>query len=166
MVASNLFFNSIASILSRPNPRLKASYSLARILSQLDLRDMPYDEGVNPNRRTDATRHVSIGIWLIPVEENQSPSIADTSLAQPAVTCDLRRHGMGVLVPARITAKRLLVAVADLEESWRFFLTDVQHISSRPGGWFQLGLDVAEMVDLESLQMVHFRNHLNDRAGV
>jgi hypothetical protein len=50
------------------------------------------------------------------------------------------------------------LAIADLDESWRFFLTDLRHQSSRPGGWFQLGLDVINIVDPESLQMSHFRN--------
>ncbi|MBC7965833.1 MAG: hypothetical protein H7Z17_07895, partial [Fuerstia sp.] len=141
-----------------PDPRLKASYSLSRILTQLDLRDMPYEEGMNPNRRHDETRHVSIGIWLIPVEADQCPEAANTALAEPAVTCDLRRQGIGVLVPKHMTAKRFLVAVADLDESWRFFLTEVRHQSTRPGGWLQLGLDVIKIVDPESLQMSHFRN--------
>ncbi|MEJ7593658.1 MAG: hypothetical protein WKF77_19130 [Planctomycetaceae bacterium] len=37
------------------------------------------------------------------------------------------------------------------------FLTEVRHQSTRPGGWFQLGLDVIRMIDPESLQMSHFR---------
>ena len=161
MIAANLVINSISSMLHRPDPRRKASYSLARILSQLDVRDLPYDEGVSPNRRNDTTRHVSIGIWLIPVQPHQQPSATDTSLAQPAVTCDLRRQGIGVLVPSQSTATRFLVAVADLDEVWRFFLTDVRHQSARPGGWRQLGLDIVRTVELESLQMLRFRNRLN-----
>ena len=157
MIKSNPILSSIASMLRGPDPRLKASYSLSRILSQLDMRDMPYDGGVNTNRRDDGTRHIAIGIWLIPMDARQSPSEADASLAEPAVTCDLRRHGIGVLVPKHTTATRFLVAFADLDESWRFFLTEVRHQSIRPGGWFQLGLDVIRMVDPESLQLSHFR---------
>ena len=166
MIKSNPIFSSLASMLCGPDPRIKASYSLSRILSQLDLRDMPYEEGVNTNRRRDVTRHVSIGIWLIPISANQSPDAADTSLAEPAVTCDLRRQGIGVLVPKHMTATRFLVAVEDLDELWRFFLTEVRHQSVRPGGWFQLGLDVIKIVDPESLQMSHFRNRRSELSGL
>jgi len=164
VITANPVFNSLTSILNRPHPRRKASMVLSRIMSQLDLRDLPYDEGVNKNRRQDGTRHVSIGIWLIPIDDKQSPSNVDTSHALPAVTCDLRRHGIGVLVPTNMQAKQFLVAVADLDDVWRFFLTDVRHASSRPGGWHQLGLDVVTTIDLESLQMLHFRNRLNSFA--
>lgn len=165
MIKTNPILSSISSMLRGPDPRLKASYSLSRILSQLDLRDMPYDEGVSTNRRHDGTRHVSIGIWLIPVDAGQCPSAADASLAEPAVTCDLRRQGIGVLVPKHSTSTRLLVVVADLDESWRFFLTEVRHQSARPGGWFQLGLDVIKIIDPESLQMSHFRNRRSEMSG-
>lgn len=166
MIKANPVINAVASMLHRANPRRKASLSLSRILTQLDMRDLPYDEGVNTNRRHDVTRHVSIGIWLVPIEANQSPAAADTSFAQPAVTCDLRRQGIGVLVPKQMTATRFLVAVADLDDSWRFFLTEVRHQSTRPGGWFQLGLDVVKVVDPESLQMSHFRNRRSDLSGL
>ena len=96
MIKSNPILRSIASMLRGPDLRLKASYSLSRILSQLDMRDMPYDGGVNTNRRDDGTRHIAIGIWLIPMDARQSPSEADASLAEPAVTCDLRRQGGGL----------------------------------------------------------------------
>ncbi len=160
MITANPVFNSLTSILNRLHPRRKASMVLSRIMSQLDLRDLPYDEGVNKNRRQDGTRHVSIGIWLIPIEDTQTPSNVDTSLAMPAVTCDMRRQGIGVLVTTNVRATRFLVAVADQDEGWRFFLTDVRHVSTRPGGWHQLGLDVVKIIDLESLQMMHFRNRL------
>ena len=166
MISATPIFDSLASILNRPHPRRKASMVLSRIMSQLDLRDLPYDEGVNKNRRQDGTRHVSIGIWLIPIDDKQSPSNADTSHALPAVTCDLRRHGIGVLVPTIMQTKQFLVAVADLDDVWRFFLTEVRHVSSRPGGWHQLGLDVVTTIDLESLQMLHFRNRLKSFAGL
>ena len=130
------------------------------------LRDLPYDEGVDKNRRQDGTRHVSIGIWLIPIEVNQSPSNVDTSHALPAVTCDMRRQGIGVLVPTNMQARRFMVAVADQNEVWRFFLTEVRHVSSRPGSWHQLGLDVVKTIDLESLQLLDFRNRVNSFAGL
>ena len=166
MIAANPVFNSLTSILNRPNPRRKASMALSRIMTQLDLRDLPFEQGVDKNRRKDGTRHVSIGIWLIPIEDNQSPSNVDTSLALPAVTCDLRRQGIGVLVPTNIRAQRFMVAVSDQDGVWRFFQTDVRHVSCRPGGWHQLGLDVLKTVDLESLQMLHFRNRVNSFSGV
>ncbi|MEJ7593657.1 MAG: hypothetical protein WKF77_19125 [Planctomycetaceae bacterium] len=94
MIKTNPIIRSIASMLSGPDQNLKARHSLSRILSQLDMRDMPYDEGLNTNRRNDGTRHVSIGIWLIPIEANQSAAAAEMSFAEPAVTCDLRRQGI------------------------------------------------------------------------
>ena len=165
MIQANAILSSLSSLLRGPDPRRKASYSLSRILSQLELRDLPYNEGISANRRCDGTRHVSIGIWLIPVEANQDPSAADIAVAQPAVTCDLRRQGMGVLVPKHMTATHFLVAVADLDDTWRFFRTDVRHQSDRPGGWFQLGLDIVRSVDLEPLQMLCFRKRLSTFAG-
>ena len=165
MIRSNAILSSFASMLRGPDPRLKASYSLSRILSQLDLRDMPYDEGMNASRRQDVTRHVSIGIWLIPIAADQGPDTADTKLAEPAVTCDLRRQGIGVLVPKHMTATRFLVAFEDLDELWRFFLTEVRHQSVRPGGWFHLGLEVIRIVEPESLQISHFRNRRSEFSG-
>ena len=160
MIKANPVIDSIASLLHRSDPRKKASLVLSRILTQLDMRDLPYDEGVNTNRRRDATRRVSIGVWLIPVDPDQNPSSADTSVAEPGVTCDLRRQGIGVLVPEEQTATRFLVAVCDLDELWRFFLTELRHESPRPGNWFHLGLDVVKIIDLESLQMSRFRKRL------
>ena len=165
MIKTLPILSSVASMLRGPDPRHKASCSLSRIVSQLDLRDMPYDEGLIKNRRDGVTRHVSLGIWLIPMDDNQSPSAADTSFAEPAVTCDLRRHGIGVLVPKQTTAKRFLVAVADFDESWQFFLTEVRHQSVRPGGWFHLGLEVIRIVEPESLQISHFRNRRSEFSG-
>jgi hypothetical protein len=166
MIAANPVFNSLTSILNRPNPRLKASMALSRIMTQLDVRDLPYEQGVDTNRRQDGTRHVSIGVWLIPVEDNQSASSVETSNAVPVATCDLRRQGIGVLVPTAVRVRRFIVAVADQENVWRFFLTDVRHVSSRPGGWHQVGLDVAKTIDLESLQLLHFRNRVNSFASL
>ena len=153
--------NTIASMLSKPDLKRKASISLSRILTQLDMRDLPYETDLNSNRRNDVTRHVSIGIWLIPIEASQSPTAADTSYAQPAVTCDLRRQGIGVLVSSHVTAARFLVAVADLDDVWRFFLAEVRHQSQRPGGWFQVGLHVLTIVDLEPQQTSQFRTCLS-----
>ena len=166
MIAANPIFNSLTSILNRPNPRRKASMALSRIMTQLDLRDLPYEQGVDKNRRQDGTRHISIGVWLIPMAAKESASSVETSNAVPAVTCDMRRQGIGVLVPTNLQARQFIVAVADQDNVWRFFLTDVRHVSSRPGGWHQLGLDVAKTIDLESLQMLHFRNRVNSFASL
>lgn len=166
MIAANPIFNSLTSILNRPNPRRKASMALSRIMTQLDLRDLPYEQGVDKNRRQDGTRHISIGVWLVPMAANQSVSSVETSNAVPAVTCDMRRQGIGVLVPTNLQARQFIVAVADQDTVWRFFLTDVRHVTSRPGGWHQLGLDVVKTVDLESLQMLHFRNRVNSFSSL
>ena len=135
-------------------------------MTQLDLRDLPYEQGVDNNRRQEETRHISIGVWLVPMAANQSVSSVETSNAVPAVTCDMRRQGIGVLVPTNLQARQFIVAVADQDDVWRFFLTNVRHVSSRPGGWHQLGLDVAKTIDLESLQLLHFRNRVNSFASL
>ena len=36
--------NTIASMLNKPELKRKASMSLSRILTQLDMRDLPYDQ--------------------------------------------------------------------------------------------------------------------------
>lgn len=165
MVAVKPIFSSLASILNGPDHRQKASMALSRIMTQLDVRDLPYEQGVDKNRRHNETRHVSIGVWLIPVEDDQSTSGVETSNAVPAVTCDMRRQGIGVLVPANIQVRRFIVAVADQDNVWRYFLTHVRHVSSQPGGWHQLGLDVEKTIDLESIQLLHFRNRVNSFAS-
>lgn len=83
MIAANPIFNSLTSILNRPNPRRKASMALSRIMTQLDLRHLPYEQGVDKNRRQDGTRHISIGVWLVPTAANQSVSSVETSNAVP-----------------------------------------------------------------------------------
>lgn len=149
-------------MLHRPDPRQQASLSIARLLSQLDLEALPFEEGVQPSRRDAETRHVAIGIWLIPLNENQRPDDADMNRAIPAATCDLRRHGIGVLTPAKLPSKRFIVAVADLENAWKFFVAESRHQSDRPGGWHQLGLHIEKVWQPESLQIVHFRHRVEN----
>ncbi len=47
MITAGVVINSVTSMLHKPNLKRKASLSLSRILTQLDMRDLPYDEGVN-----------------------------------------------------------------------------------------------------------------------
>jgi hypothetical protein len=154
--------NAVTSMLHRPDARLQASLSLARLMSQLDLEAMPFEEGVQASRRDAETRHVAIGIWLIPLDEKQNADAADMKKAIPATTCDLRRNGIGVLTPARLGSKKFVVAVADLENAWKFFVAETRHQSDRPGGWHQLGLHVEKIWQPGSMQIVQFRHRVEN----
>ncbi len=160
MVQSIPILNTISNMLHRSDPRRQASIALARLLTRLDLECMAYDEGVVANRRDAQTRHVAIGIWLIPMGENQKLDDVDTKKAIPATTCDLRRHGIGVLTPVRLQAEKYIVAVSDSENVWRFFVSRVRHQSERTGGWTHLGLSVEKIWSPGSLQTMHFRNRV------
>ena len=154
--------NAISNLLHRTNPRQQVGLSIARLMTQLDLESMPFEEGVQPSRRDAHTRQMAIGIWLIPLNETGNPDDADMNTAIPAVTCDLRRLGIGVLTPAKLPSKRFILAVADLENVWRFFVADSRHQSDRPGGWYQLGLYVEKVWQPGSLQTVAFRKRVEN----
>ena len=152
--------NAIASLLHRPDPRQQASLYISRLMSQVDLATMPFDEGIQASRREAQTRHVAIGIWLIPMNADQKPDQADMNRAIPAATCDLRRNGIGVLTPARLQSKQFIVAVPDSENTWKYFVAESRHQSDRPGGWHQLGLSIEKIWEPGSLQIMHFRNRV------
>lgn len=152
--------NAIASMLHRPDERKQASLAIARLMSQLDLEAMPFEQGVQLSRRDAQTRHVAIGIWLIPMGEDQRPGDVSMKTAVPATTCDLRRNGIGVLTPAPPQARKFMVAVADLENTWKFFIAESRHQSERPGGWNQLGLSIQKVWEPDSLQIMQFRNRV------
>lgn len=160
MIQQIPILNTIAGMLHRPDQRKQASLAIARLMSQFDLEAMPFELGVEPSRRDAQTRHVAIGLWLIPIGENQSLGDVSMKSAVPATTCDLRRNGFGVLTPAQLPAERFVVAVADLENTWKFFIAEARHKSERPGGWHQLGLSVQRIWEPNSLQSMQFRNRI------
>ena len=144
------------------HPRQQAGLALTRLLSQFDMGQMPYESGTRPSRRSEGTRSVAIGIWLIPFEENRDPEHADMQKAIPAATCDLRRQGIGVLMPVKLTSRKFIAAVADPENAWRYFVVSARHVTDRPGGWYQLGLSVESMYEPDSLQTLRFRQRVEN----
>lgn len=162
MISRLPILSTLGGMFNRRDPRQEAGLALTRLLSQFDMEAMPYDRGMRESRRDDNSRHVAIGVWLIPLTENQDPDKADLNKAIPAATCDLRRHGIGVLMPVKLQSKKFIVAIADMEKTWRFFLVGVRHQSDRPGGWFQLGLSVDRIWEPDSLQTVQFRHRIEN----
>ena len=154
--------SNLGGVFQKRNPRQQAGLALSRLLTQFDMGQMPYESGSRPSRRTDSTRNVAIGIWLIPYEENRGPEQADLQKAIPAATCDMRRQGIGVLMPVKLTASKFIAAVADLENVWRFFVVTARHVTDRPGGWFQMGLSVESIYEPDSLQKLRFRQRVEN----
>lgn len=154
--------SNLGGVFQKRNPRQQAGLALTRLLTQFDMGQMPYESGTRPSRRTEGTRSVSIGIWLIPFEENRGPDNADMQKAIPAATCDLRRQGIGVLMPVKLTSRKFIAAVADLENVWRYFVVSARHVTDRPGGWYQLGLSVESMYEPDSLQTIRFRQRVEN----
>ena len=146
--------SNLGGVFQKRHPRQQAGLALSRLLTQFDLGQMPYESGSRPSRRADCTRNVAIGIWLIPFEEGRSPENVDLHKAIPAATCDMRRQGIGVLMPVKLAASRFLAAVADPENVWRFFVVT--------GGWFQMGLSVEAMYEPDSLQTLRFRHRVEN----
>jgi hypothetical protein len=156
---------SFKNFFGRRDPRQEAGLTLARLLTQLDLLEMPFDNGVRQTRRSNSTRYVAIGIWLMPLGAKQNPEDANFDNALPAVTADLRRLGVGLLMPLRLPASRVLLAFADAEDHWKFFVCNVRHNSPGPGGWFKIGLAVEGTWEPEPLQISHFRNRIMNAFG-
>jgi hypothetical protein len=156
------FLSNLGGVFLKRHPRQQAGLALTRLLSQFDMGQMPYETGTRPSRRSEATRSVAIGIWLIPFEENRGPEHADMQKGIPAATCDLRRQGIGVLMPVKLTSRNFIAAVADPENVWRYFVVTACHVTDRPGGWYQLGLSVESMYEPDSLQTIRFRQRVEN----
>ncbi len=144
----------------------KASLALARILSQRDLELLPFQEGVQESKRRDKPRQISMGMWIVPFT-GEIP-LEEVSLEDvfPAVSCDLRREGIGVLVSSDINAPGCIVAIADKEEVWRFFSTTICHRTPRPGSWLQIGLHVDGLLEPTGGQMQEFLHAVATISGI
>lgn len=134
-----------------------ASVVLARILSQRDLELLPYQEGVEESKRRDQTRQISLGLWIVPLTADADTSDVSLRTATPVVSCDFRREGIGILVCGRFEAECCIVATADHEDVWRFFMTTVRHRTPRPGNWTHIGLRVDSVLQPSAWQMHSFR---------
>lgn len=154
--------SNLGGVFQKRHPRQQAGLALTRLLSQFDMGQMPYETGTRPSRRSEGTRSVAIGIWLIPFEENRGPENADMHKAIPVATCDMRRQGIGVLMPVKLTSRKFIAAVADPENVWRYFIVSARHVTDRPGGWYQLGLSVECMYEPDSLQTIRFRQRVEN----
>ena len=154
--------SNLGGVFQKRHPRQQAGLALTRLLTQFDMGQMPYESGTRPSRRSEGTRHVAIGIWLIPFEENRGPEHADMQKGIPAATCDLRRQGIGVLMPVKLSSRKFIAAVADPENVWRYFVVSARHVTDRPGGWYQLGLSVESMYEPDSLQTLRFRQRVEN----
>ncbi len=154
--------SSLGGMFTRRDPRQQAALALARLLSQIDMEAMPFDKGVQQSRRQDDTRHVSIGVWLVPLAADLHPDDASLDKAIPAATCDLRRHGIGVLLPLELKTKALIVAVADKDNVWRFFIGHVRHQSGRPGGWFHVGVSIVQIWEPAKHQTIEFCHRIEN----
>ena len=154
--------SNLGGVFQKRHPRQQAGLALTRLLTQFDMGQMPYETGTRPSRRSEGTRSVAIGIWLIPFEENRGAENADMQKAIPAATCDLRRQGIGVLMPVKLQSRKFIAAVADPENVWRYFVVTARHVTDRPGGWYQLGLSVESMYEPDSLQTLRFRQRVEN----
>lgn len=154
--------SNLGGVFQKRHPRQQAGLALTRLLTQFDMEQMPYESGTRPSRRSEGTRSVAIGIWLIPFEENRGADDADMQKAIPATTCDLRRQGIGVLMPVKLQSRKFIAAVADHENVWRYFVVTARHVTDRPGGWYQLGLSVESMYEPNSLQTLRFRQRVEN----
>lgn len=165
--------DTVLDLFSRRDPRREAVVGLARILNRHDVANMAFNSRYEIERRDNDQRKVSWGVWLFPIDAKTKASEFRLDRGLPAVTQDLRREGIGVMTPMQLGGDQFVIAMPEepvldtyapeqsgAEPSWNFFRCDVRHNTRCPGGWFQLGLQVAESIRLESSQRIEFREHI------
>lgn len=146
---------------------------LARILNRHDVANMTFDSGIEVDRRENRHRNVSWGVWLFPIDSSMKANELHLDHGLPAITQDLRREGIGVMTPMRLDGDQFVIAMPETavldtfapetssrETVWNFFRCDVRHNTRSPGGWYHLGLQVAEAVELDGGQRNDFREHV------
>lgn len=169
-----IMLDTVFDLFTRRTPRRDAVVGLARILNQHDLANITFQETFEVDRRGASVRHVSWGVWLFPIEPAVQSLDFVVERGFPAVTQDLRREGIGILTPMHQDATQFIVAMpkgAELESggpmqaeddsNWAFFRCDVCHNTPVTGGWFQLGLQVTELVRPTKTQRAAFREHVS-----
>lgn len=149
----------VYDMFSRRHPKRDATRAVTRIMNRYDMVRLSFDEGIQEERRRSDERSVALGVWLFPCGEEDMAKDVDFSRGVPAVTHDLRAEGFGVLTPVQLKDEHFLVAALD-DEVWSFFRCSVRHNSARPGGWFQLGLQVDRAIELDQQQRRAFREHV------
>lgn len=121
-------------------------------------KSLPYIGGLIATRRNAKSQATAIGVWLIPCEEIQTVQ-PDFTNAIPAVTFDLRRMGVGVLMRQHLECRVVIVAIPDKEEAWRLFECEVRHQSQRLGGWYQVGLQAQSIFEPALAEMTLLQSH-------
>lgn len=137
--------------------------AFARLLSQASLESLPYSGDLIETRRNAKSQATAIGVWLIPCKESQTVQ-PDFTNAIPAVTFDLRRMGVGVLMRQHLECNVVIVAIPDKEEAWRLFECDVRHQSQRLGGWYQVGLQAHSIFEPTLIEMTSLRSHFTQAS--
>lgn len=165
--------DTVPDLLSRREPRRKAVVGLARILNRHDAASMAFESGYEAERPDNDQRKISWGVWLFPLDSQRITNDFRLDRCLPAVTQEIRREGIGVMTPMQLADNQFVIAMPEqcvlntyapeqssLGTSWTFFRCDVRKNSRCLGGWFQLWLQVAENIELESDQRVQFREHI------
>lgn len=165
--------DAVFDLFSRRAPRREAVVGLARILNRHDVANMTFEGGYEAERRDNDQRKVSWGVWLFPISAETKATDFRLDRGLPAVTQDLRREGIGVMTPMQLTGDQFVIAMPEdpvldtyapertaIEPRWDFFRCDVRHNTRCTGGWYQLGLQVAESITLDGGQRKDFREHI------
>jgi len=157
--------NRFAKLFNAETPRKKTEMAFARLVSQASLESMPYIGGLSETRRNDKSQATAIGVWMIPCKDTEGQTVQpDFTKAIPAVTFDLRRMGVGVLMRQHLNCNVFIVAIPDKEETWRLFECDVRHQSQRLGGWYQVGLQAQSIFEPTLTEMTLLRSHFTQAS--
>lgn len=167
--------DTVLDMFSLRDPRREAVVGLARILNRHDVSNMAFDAGYEVERRDNDQRKVSWGVWLFPIDAKAKATDFRIDHGLPAVTQDLRREGIGVMTPMQLKGDQFVIAMPEDpvkdtyapeqssgETTWNFFRCDVRHNTRCTGGWYQLGLQVAETLKLDGEKRTNFRKHIAD----
>jgi hypothetical protein len=122
---------------------------------------LAYRNDISKTRRQSESRQIALGCWIIPFEP-QRPDVPDFGSVVPAVTYDLRRGGMGLLLRETISFSVFAVALPDKDGVWRFFECRACHQSPLPGGWNLAGLQILRIVELHPKDVTLFRECIHD----
>lgn len=152
----------VVNMFTRRDPRRSAALAVARIMSRYEMVRLSFEEGIRDDRRASDERNVALGVWLFPCRPADTAADIHFSAGVPAITHGVRPEGFSILTPVRLRQPCFVVAIEDEEEhGWRFFRCQVRHNTRKTGGWFQLGLQVDRVIQLEGPQWAAFRHHVN-----
>lgn len=150
---------NVVNMFTRRQPGRDATLAVARIMSRYDMTRLSYGEGLHEDRRSRDERNVATGVWLFPCGPHADAGSLRIAAGVPAVTHDIRPSGFGILTPVKIEEQHFVVAFPD-ENAWKFFSAEVCHNTPRPGHWYQLGLKIDRVVELDQSRRAEFRQHI------